>query len=213
MRELKHAVDLDPNRAEFHMYVGWLAMDGASPDLALANSEVDQALSLDKGLSDAWWLKGLLECRSGGLDTGLRDVKRSIELRPTRGEAHAALAECSELRNDAGGAIGEWSRAVASDPTNAFWQYRLGKALYEKKSGGEAMKHFAVASTAAQTMEPRPAWVVPLEFAYAESLRKAGNRADALQHYLRYIAAAPLSSPDYRDAQLAIAELKARGVH
>ncbi len=213
MRELKRAVDLDPNRAEFHMYVGWLAMDGANPDLALANGEVDQALSLDKGLADAWWLKGLLECRSGGLDTGLHDVKHSIEMRPTRGEAHAALAECSELRNDSGGAIGEWSRAVATDPANAFWQYRLGKALYDKKSGGEAMKHFAIASTAAMTMDPRPAWVAPLEFAYAETLRKAGSRGEALTHYVRYIAVAPLSSPDYKDAQLAIAELKARGVH
>jgi tetratricopeptide (TPR) repeat protein len=213
MRELKRAVDLDPNRAEFHMYVGWLAMTEANPDLALANAEVDQALSLDQGLSDAWWLKGLLECRSGGLDTGLHDVKHSIELRPSRGEAHAALAECSELRNDSGGAIGEWSRAVASDPTNAFWQYRLGKALYDKKSGGEAMKHFSVASAAAQTLDPRPAWVAPLEFAYAESLRKAGNKAEAYTHYMRYMAVAPLSSPDYKDAQLAVAELKARGFH
>jgi len=61
----------------------------------------------------------------------------------------------------------------------------------------------------AEKMDPRPAWLIPLEFLSAEALRKAGRRPDAVEHYRRFLESAPVNSPDRADAQKALAQLTA----
>ena len=106
LRYLKRAVDLDPNRAEFHVYLAWAANDAQPAQLELARDEIDKALALDKLNAEAYWQRGVLERMRGGdrrRDQG-RAPARS-QLRPSRYEAHATLAECYEDKNDdAGGA-------------------------------------------------------------------------------------------------------------
>ena len=100
LRYLKRAVDLDPNRAEFHVYLAWAANDAQPAKLELARDEIDKALALDKLNPEAYWQKGVLERMEGAIDDAIKDERHALALRPSRYEAHATLAECYEDKND-----------------------------------------------------------------------------------------------------------------
>ena len=53
MRHLQIAASRESNRAEYHLYVGWLANSEIPPDLGLAAKEVGKSLALDQTLADA----------------------------------------------------------------------------------------------------------------------------------------------------------------
>jgi predicted Zn finger-like uncharacterized protein len=217
LRYLKKAVDLDPNRAEFHVYLAWAANDAQPAQLELARDEIDKALALDKMNGEAYWQKGVLERMEGAIDDAVRDEKHALALRPSRYEAHATLAECLEDKNDEAGAAAEWSKAIAGDGNatqsdgtapHPFWRYRFGKLLAEHGNTGAALVPLLAAAAAAEKMDQRPGWLGPLEFLTAEVLRKSGGRkADAVEHYRRFLDVAPVSSPDRADAQAALAQL------
>jgi tetratricopeptide (TPR) repeat protein len=217
IRELKRAVDLDPNRAEFHVYLAWAANDATPAQLELARDEVDKALALDKLSAEAYWQKGVLERMEGAIEDAIKDEHKALELRPNRYEAHATLAECYEDKNDNGSAMAEWVKAIAGDgaSTNAdgtiphpFWRYRFGKQLLDHGNTGPALAHLLAAVTTAEKLDPRPGWVAPLEFLAAEALRKSGKKPDAAEHYRRFLEIAPVNSPDRADAEAAVRQLK-----
>ena len=56
----------------------------------------------------------------------------------------------------------------------------------------------------------KPGWLAPLEFLTAEALRKTGKKAEAIDHYKRFLDIAPINSPDRLDAQQALATLAPR---
>jgi cellulose synthase operon protein C len=216
LRYLKRAVELDPNRPEFHVYVAWAAADATPAQLELARDEVEKALSLDKVNAEAYWQRGVIERMTGAVDDAIKDEKHALELRPSRYEAHATLAECAEDKNDDRTAAAEWAKAIAGDgsATNAdgtarhpYWRYRYGKLLLEHGAPVPALAQLVAAVTAAEKIESRPGWLGPLEFLAAEALRKAGRRVDAIEHYRRFLEIAPVSSPDRVDAQNALAQL------
>ena len=216
LRYLKRAVDLDPNRAEFHVYLAWAANDAQPAQLGLARDEIDRALALDKQNAEAYWQRGVLERMQGAVDDAIKDERHALELRPSRYEAHATLAECYEDKNVDGTAMGEWARAVAGDGKVArdvpvphpFWRYRYGKLLLEHGRSGAALDLLLpAAKTAEADTGPRPAWLAPLEFLTAEALRKSGRKADAVEHYRRFLEIAPVNSPDRADAQRALKQL------
>jgi tetratricopeptide (TPR) repeat protein len=215
---LKRAVELDPNRAEYHIYLARAANEMAPAQLELARDEVDRALALDKAEGDAYWQRGVLERMEGAIDDAMKDEAHALQLRPTRYEAYATLAQCHEDRNETPQAIAAWGRAIQGDngATGAdgemlhpFWHYRYGKLLYDKGDRASALPHLAGASAAAEKLETRPAWLAPLEFAAAEALRVGGRRVDAIEHYHRFLDLAPISSPDRADAQAALVQLGA----
>jgi tetratricopeptide (TPR) repeat protein len=216
LRYLRRAVDLDPNRAEFHVYLAWAANDAQPAQLELARDEIDKALALDKLNAEAYWQKGVLERMEGAIDDAVKDEKRALELRPSRYEAHATLAECYEDKNDEGTAMAEWTKAIAGDgnATSAdgsiphpYWRYKYGKLLLERAGAGAALVQLLPAATSAEKMDQRPGWLAPLEFLVAEALRKSGRRADAAEHYRRFLDIAPVNSPDRADAQAALTQL------
>ncbi|MGA3119744.1 MAG: tetratricopeptide repeat protein [Polyangiaceae bacterium] len=216
LRYLKRAVDLDPNCAEFHVYLAWAANDVTPAQLELARDEIDRALALDKMNAEAYWQRGVLERMEGAIDDAVADEKRALELRPARSEAHATLAECYEDKNDDAAALAEWPRALAGDGggssadatiAHPYWHYRYGKLLFERGSGAAAVAQLVPAAAAAEKLESRPGWVAPLEFLVAEALRGAGRRADAIDHYRRFLDIAPVNSPDRYDAQKALSQL------
>ena len=220
LRYLKRAVDLDPNRAEFHVYLAWAANDAQPAQLELARDEIDRALALDKQNPEAYWQRGVLERMEGAVEDSVKDEKRALELRPSRYEAHATLAQCYEDKNDDSAALAEWARALAAEgkePSadgsipHAYWKYRYGKLLLDHGQSAAALAQLlpAVAATEKDTGQ-RPGWLGPLEFLTAEALRKSGRRADALEHYRRFLEIAPVNSPDRADAQHFVAELKPR---
>lgn len=218
LRYLKRAVELDPHRAEFHVYVARAANEATPAQLELAKSEIDLAIELDKLNADAYWQRGILEFMEGAIDDAIKDEKHALELRPTRYEAHAALAECYEVKNDDAAAIAEWQRAIAGDASarsddglvaHPFWHYRYGKLLQERGGGAATLAQLLPAVAAAEKLEGRPAWVSSLEFLSAEALRAAGRRSEAAQHYQRFLDIAPVNSPDRYDAERALKQLGA----
>jgi tetratricopeptide (TPR) repeat protein len=217
LRYLEHAVELDPNRAEFHVYLAWAANDAQPAKLDLARDEVDKALALDKLNPEAYWQKGVLERMQGAVDDAIKDERHALQLRPSRYEAHATLAECYEDKNDDATALGEWARAVAGDDANKspdgtvahpFWRYRYGKLLLLHGQSGAALAQLLPATVSAEKdTGPKPGWLMLLEFQTAEALRQSGRRSDAVEHYKRFLELAPVSSPDRLDAQHYIARL------
>ena len=218
LRYLKRAVELDPNRAEFHVYLAWAANDAQPAKLELARDEIDKALALDKLNPEAYWQKGVLERMEGAVETAISDEKRALALRPSRYEAHATLAECLEDKNDMAGAAAEWTKAIAGDGNTVgpdglvphpFWHYRYGKLLMDHGNVGAALVHLLPAAKAAEKDDQRPGWLGPVEFLTADALRKSGHRTEAVEHYRRFLEIAPVNSPDRADAQAALAQLTA----
>jgi predicted Zn finger-like uncharacterized protein len=215
IRHLKRAADLDPNRPEFHVYLAWAANEATPAQLEIARDEVEKALAIDKMNAEAYWQKGILERMTGALDDAIKDEKRALELKPTRYEAHATLAECYSDKNDEATAAAEWARAIAGDGPAAadgtvghpFWRFQYGKLLLERGGAGAALAQLLPAVTTAEKLQPRPAWVAPLEFQAAEAMRKGGKKADAIEHYKRFLEIAPVNSPERADAQTALTQL------
>jgi predicted Zn finger-like uncharacterized protein len=209
MRYLKRAVELDPNRAEYHLYVAWAANDSPTPDLGLARAEVDKALQLDKLLADAYWQRGDVLRKGGAVDDAIRDLKKALELRPNRIEAHASLAEAYELKNAPQLAEREWQQAVAGDQEQPYWRYKYGKILLEKRQAGAAKAHLQYATTQGMQISPRPAWVIQAEFECAEALRQTGAKQEAIEHYTVFLNISPPSNPDRADAMRWLAKMGA----
>jgi predicted Zn finger-like uncharacterized protein len=209
LRYLKRAVDLDPNRAEFHVYLAWAANEATPAQLELARDEIDRALTLDKLNAESYWQKGVLERMQGSIEDAIKDERHALELRPSRYEAHATLAECYEDRNDEATSMAEWAKAVAGDGQalpeggvrHPYWRYKYGKLLMMRGSAPAAAALLVPAATTVEKSDQRPGWLAPLEFLTGEALRKVGRKAEAVEHYRRFMDLAPVTSPDRGDAQ------------
>lgn len=202
LRYLKRAVEIDSNRAEFHLYVGWAANEAGQP--AVAQDELSKALELDKGLADAYWQKGVMQRKEGAVIDAMKNLQKALELRPSRFEAYATLAECYEDENRSAEAIAAWRRAIASDGTRPEWHYRLGKLLGR---GGETELREAV--TLSEAGDARPGWLAQAYFELGELERTGGRRADAVAHLRRFLALAKVDSPYRADARKSLTALGA----
>lgn len=209
MRLLQRAAELDPNRAEYHLYVAWAANEAIPPQLGLARASIEKALSLDKLLADAYWQRGVLELREGAIDDAVKDLKHALELKPGRFEAYAALAECYEQKNDSFAAASAWQKALSGDDTRPFWRYHYGKLLLERGQAGEAARHLTFALAAAKKLDPKPGWLMRLAFDTGEALRKTGQKKDAIDAYELYMSMATPTAPDRKDAIEALKSLGA----
>jgi len=219
LRYLQKAVDLDPNRAEYHVYLAWAANDFQPAKMDLARDEIEKALALDKLNAEAYWQRGVLERIEGAFDDAIRDEHRALALRPSRYEAHATLAECFDAKNDQATSAAEWVKAIAGDgnTTNAdgtvphpYWRYAFGKLLMDHGNTAAALPHLLAATQAVEKMDQHPGWYIPVEFLVAEALRKSGRKADSIEHYRRFLEVAPVNSPDRADAQKALSQLMPR---
>ena len=200
MRYLQRAVALDPNKAEYHLYVAWAANEATPAQLGLARTHVDKALQLDKLLADAYWQRGVLLRKEGQVNDAIKDLKRALELKPSRHEAHAALAEAYEDKNEVAAATSEWQRAIAGDDKPPYWRWKYGKILAERSANAEAAKHLVYAVANGRTAQPRPGWLGPAAFEAGEVLQKTGQKKEACEHFQLFMELAPTTSPDRRDA-------------
>jgi tetratricopeptide (TPR) repeat protein len=188
LRYLKRAVEIDPNRAEYHLYVGWAANEAGQP--AVAQDELVKALGLDKGLADAYWQMGVMQRKQGAVIDAMKNLQKALELRPSRFEAFATLAECFEDENKIGEAILSWRKAIAADGGRPEWHYRLGKLMGR---AGESELREAVSLSEARDV--KPGWLAQAYFELAESERMTGKRTDAIGHYRKFMALAKVDSP------------------
>jgi len=209
MPRLRRAAELDPNRAEYHLYVAWAANDAAQPDIGLAEKEVDRALALDSTLADAYWQRGVVKFKQGAVKDAERDLRKALELKPNRIEAHAALAEVFETNNNDAGALAAWSVATSAMPKQAYWRYRYGKLLKAKGRGADAAVNLGFAVHEALALQPRPGWLYAAAFAAAETQRATGKKAEAIENYKLYLQNAPTGDPDRDEATAALKKLGA----
>ncbi|MBS2012115.1 MAG: zinc-ribbon domain-containing protein [Deltaproteobacteria bacterium] len=207
MRFLQRAVDLDPNRAEYHLYVAWAANESTPAQLGLARTHVDKALALDKALADAYWQRGVVSLREGALADAMKDLKKALELKPSRHEAHAALAEVYGQKNETANAMAEWQRAIAGDDKVPSWHYQYGRLLFDKGNNAEAAKHLGFAVEAGKKAQPRPGWLGKAAFEAGESMKKSGQKPQACEAFQLYWELKSPTDPDTRDALRGMKEL------
>ena len=213
MRYLQRAVELDPNRPEYHLYVAWAANEATPAQLGLARNSVDKALALDKLLADGYWQRGVVLLREGAVNDAIKDLKHALELKPSRTEAHAALAEALEQKNDVAGAMNEWSRAIAGDDKVSMWRFRYGMLLLDKGNAGEAAKHLAFAVEQGKKAQPRPGWLARAAFENGEAQRKTGHKPEAIESYNLFLELSSTNDPNRREGIKALKDLGAPYEH
>ncbi|HEY4121673.1 MAG TPA: tetratricopeptide repeat protein, partial [Byssovorax sp.] len=135
-RFLQKAVDFDPFRAEYHLYLGWIANDAGN--IGLAEMELKKALELDHDLGDAYWQRGVLLQKQGQTVDALAALTTALEKKPTRYEAYASMALCYQDQLKWPEAEQAWRKAIAGDEAVPEWHYRFGKLLFAHGDRGAA---------------------------------------------------------------------------
>ncbi len=210
MRHLQIAASRETNRAEYHLYVGWLANSAIPRDVGLAAKEIGKALALDQTLADAWWQQGITEFLTSRNQSAVKDLLHALQLKPTRFEAHATLAMAYDQLNMPDAAVAEWRLALAHEDDSALdpreladWNYRFGQKLNDRGQYAEAATRLKAAVEAGEAAQPRPTWLAKAELITAQSMQKTGDRAASCTHYTAFVQMSDQNDPDRRDARKA----------
>jgi tetratricopeptide (TPR) repeat protein len=206
MRFLEAAVNIDPNRAEYHLYVGWAANDAGNP--GRAEGELKKALDLDHSLGDAYWQRGVLLQKKGESISALSDLQTAIEKRPSRFEAYATMALCFQDLLKWPEAEGAWKKAIAANGAVAEWHYRLAKIYVGHGNAAGAGPELEQAVTLAEGDHGKPAWLADAHFLLGEAMR-GSNKEKAILHYRAFLELVPPEHPYAVDAKLALVGLGA----
>ncbi|MBN1608984.1 MAG: tetratricopeptide repeat protein, partial [Polyangiaceae bacterium] len=202
LRTLKRAVDLDPNRAEYFLYVGWAANEAGR--VVEAESALKQALALDQGLADAYWQRGVLRYRQGAVKDAVKDLTRALELNPGRYEVHAALADCYYDLGREGEALAHWRLAIQAQPQNATWRYRLGRLLQQNQRSAEARAELEKALALADEAEQPPTWMWEAHRLLAQAI---GTQPAAAKHWQAFLRLSPAGNVYREEAKRELVKL------
>ncbi|MEB2343315.1 MAG: tetratricopeptide repeat protein [Deltaproteobacteria bacterium] len=202
LRSLERATDLDPNRAEYWLYVGWAANDAGR--VQRAETALKKALELDQGLADAYWQRGVLRFRQGSTKEAIADLLKALELRPSRYEAHATLADAYYDMGQEGKAMDEWQQAIAAQGDNATWRFRYGKLLAVNRRAAEAEEQLTKAVELGDAQEVKPDW---LPEAHLQLARVMGAKKEAIRHWEAFLRDGPRDSPYRAEAKAALVKL------
>ena len=135
-----------------------------------------KVLRLDQGLADAYWQRGVLRQRQGAVRDAITDLTKALALRPSRHEAHAALADAYYDLGREAEAMKEWQQAILAQPDNATWRFRYGKLLAANHQSDAAIEQLTKALQLIDAIEPPPRWRWEAHHALARSL---GNNPEA----------------------------------
>ena len=196
LRNLERAVELDPNRAEYFLYVGWAANEAGN--VPKAEKALAEALRLDQGLADAYWQRGVLRQRQGAVRDAIADLTKALALRPSRHEAHAALADAFYDLGREQEALKEWLLAIQAQPDNATWRFRYGKLLAANRQNDGAIEQLTKALTLVDTVEPPPRWRWEAHHTLARAL---GGNPEAAKHWEQFLRLGPRDSPYRAEAK------------
>lgn len=202
LRTLERAVELDLNRAEYHLYVGWAANEAGN--VPKAEKALAEALRLDQGLADAYWQRGVLRQRQGAVRDAISDLTRALALRPSRHEAHAALADAFYDLGREGEALREWQLAIQAQPDNPTWRFRYGKLLAANRQNDAAVEQLTKALALIENVEPPPRWRWEAHHTLARAL---GNSPEAGKHWEQFLRLGPRDSPYRADARAFLEKL------
>jgi predicted Zn finger-like uncharacterized protein len=199
LRTLERAVELDPNRAEYHLYVGWAANEAGN--VPKAEKALAEALRLDQGLADAYWQRGVLRQRQGAVRDAISDLNKALALRPSRHEAHASLADAYYDLGREQEALKEWQLAIQAQPDNPTWRFRYGKLLSANHQVEGAIEQLTRALALIDAVEPPPRWRWEAHHTLARAL---GPSAEAVKHWEQFLRLGPRDSPYRAEAKAAL---------
>jgi tetratricopeptide (TPR) repeat protein len=198
----KRAVQLDPNRAPYHLYVGWLASE--SGDLNEASRSLEKALAMDQGLAEAYWQRGVLSYRRTRPKDAVADLLKALELRPSLNDAHADLAMAYRDLGMEGPSLVEWEKAIAAKPQEANWQFRYGKLLNINLRHAEAVEHLTRAIELVEKSGRSENWIPEAHRLIGISM---GNVPRAVEHWQAFLKMSPTDSPFRAEALEALRRL------
>ncbi|MGK4007454.1 tetratricopeptide repeat protein [Sorangium sp. So ce1036] len=208
LRFLERAAEIDPNRAEYHLYVGWGANETGQP--ARAEVALKRALELDAELGDAYWQRGVLLQKQGASRDALEDLRIALEKRPSRHEAYATMALCYQDQGSWAAAEEAWRKAIAGNDKVPEWHYRLGKIYASRGNRVGTVSEMEQAVALGEAPErSAPPWLFDAHFLLAEALRATNQRERAIHHYERFLSTAPTDNAYRRDAEQALSSLGA----
>jgi tetratricopeptide (TPR) repeat protein len=196
LRLLERAVELDPHRPEFYLYVGRAANDAGN--VPKADKALAQALALDQNLADAYWQRGVLRQRQGAVVDAVTDLTRALSLRPSLYDAHAALADAYYDLGKEAPALAEWQKAVQGKPDNATWHFRYGSLLLANNFTDNARNELGRALELAEKSPHGERWLWEAHRLYARTL---GERPEAQAHWEAFLNDGPRDSPYRQEAK------------
>jgi len=202
LRLLERAVELDANRPEYQLYAGWAANEAGN--VPKAERFLAEALRLDQGLADAYWQRGVLRQRQGAARDAIVDLTRALELRPSRYEAHASLADAYYDLGKEPLALREWQIAIQAQADNATWRFRYGKLLaanHQVEASREQLNR-ALELSASEDPPPRWAWEAHNLLAHA-----IGLKPEAIKHWEEFLRLGPRDSPYRVEAKASLEKL------
>jgi tetratricopeptide (TPR) repeat protein len=189
------------------LYVGWAANEARN--FAKAGQELEKALALDQSLADAYWQRGVLLARQGAVKDAIVDLQKALELRPSRHEAHAALADVYYDLGREAEALAEWSKAVSAIPNQPAWRFRYGKLLLANRQRAAAETQLKAALSQVAKSGSEPLWLPEAHLLLAQAL---GEQPAAIEHWEAYLKQGPRNSPYRADAKAALRKLGKRWV-
>ncbi|MDC0741305.1 tetratricopeptide repeat protein [Polyangium mundeleinium] len=206
IRFLERATEIDGNRAEYFLYVGWAAnVLGQFPK---AEAALKRALELDRELADVYWQRGVLAHKQGRTLDALADLEIALQKRPSRHEAHATMALCYQELGRWPEAQTAWQKAIAGNGTVAEWHYRLGKIFESNGNKLAATPELDKAvELLAQKGGPAENWQADAYFLHAEAMRTTGQKDKAVKSYLRFKEVATMDNAYRTDVERALLSL------
>ncbi|MDI1432857.1 tetratricopeptide repeat protein [Polyangium sorediatum] len=206
IRFLERATEIDGNRAEYFLYVGWAAnVLGQFPK---AEAALKRALELDRELADVYWQRGVLAHKQGRTLDALADLEIALQKRPSRHEAHATMALCYQELGRWPEAQTAWQKAIAGNGSVAEWHYRLGKIFESNGNKLAATPELDKAvELLAQKGGPAENWQADVYFLHAEAMRATGQKDKAVKSYLRFKEVASMDNAYRTDVERALVSL------
>jgi len=202
LRLLERAVELDANRAEYQLYAGWAANDAGN--VPKAERALAEALRLDQGLADAYWQRGVLRQRQGAARDAIIDLTKALQLRPSRYEAHASLADAYYDLGKEPQALSEWLQAIQAQQNNATWRFRYGKLLAANHQTEASREQLSKALELAASEDPPPRWAWE---AHSLLARAIGLKPDSVKHWEEFLRLGPRDSPYRVEAKASLQKL------
>ncbi len=172
-----------------------------------AGADIQQALSLDPGYSDAYALQAIIFLVQNERDKALDSAQRAIETGPSSATARIAMSYARQATFDLEGARASIEEALKLDPKNALAWARLAELW---SSFGYLGKALAAAKTAVELAPNLARTQMVLGFAYLTQIKTTESRA-AFKKAIEFDQADPLSRLGLGLAKIRDGDLKAGG--
>lgn len=201
------ALSLDGSRAEYHLYAGRAALEMSN--LGKTLEEAQAAIDRDSSIGDAYRLRGIVRLKTGAVQDALKDLERALVLSPNRYETYAAMGDCYEEMRRIEDAVHSYRKVLEFDPDNGYFWYRLGVLELDSSKPTEARHALSRATTIGDAMTELPKWLPDAHLLMGNTLRLAGKREAAIEHYKRYLV---IASPSAIDRQEVVKNLRRWGI-